>query len=126
MTAHAGDHLDLQAALAFREIDFWNALGGIAWAASIGFGVFLLGRVAERVISTAGPVAAGLVVLALAVLAAQPVHAGLSDKACWGDGAQEMCLDSTGNLVPGSSNMAGKIGTATKPWAGVGLAAGSI
>ena len=44
---------------------FWNALGGIAWAVSIGVGVYLLGDVAERVISTAGPAAAGLGVLAL-------------------------------------------------------------
>ena len=37
---------------------FWNALGGIAWAASIGLGVYFLGHVAEQVISTAGPAAA--------------------------------------------------------------------
>ena len=37
---------------------FWNALGGIAWAASIGFGVYFLGKTAERVISTLGPAAA--------------------------------------------------------------------
>jgi membrane-associated protein len=45
---------------------FWNALGGIAWAASIAVGVYLLGHVAEDVISVAGPVAAGLAVIALA------------------------------------------------------------
>jgi membrane-associated protein len=45
---------------------FWNALGGIAWAASIGFGVYFLGHVAEQVISTAGPAAAVLAVVALA------------------------------------------------------------
>ena len=45
---------------------FWNALGGIAWAASIGLGVYFLGHVAEEVISTAGPAAAVLGVLALA------------------------------------------------------------
>jgi membrane-associated protein len=44
---------------------FWNALGGIAWAASIGFAVYLLGDVAERIIVVAGPVAAGLAVVAL-------------------------------------------------------------
>jgi membrane protein DedA with SNARE-associated domain len=37
---------------------FWNALGGIAWATSIGLGVYLLGSMAEKVIKTAGPVAA--------------------------------------------------------------------
>ena len=44
---------------------FWNALGGICWAASIGFAVYLLGDVAEHVIAVAGPVAAGVAVVAL-------------------------------------------------------------
>ena len=44
---------------------FWNALGGICWAASIGFSVYLLGDVAERFISVAGPVAAGITVVAV-------------------------------------------------------------
>jgi membrane protein DedA with SNARE-associated domain len=47
---------------------FWNALGGIAWAASIGLGVYFLGHVAEEVISTAGPAAAVAGVLALVSL----------------------------------------------------------
>jgi membrane-associated protein len=45
----------------------WNALGGILWAAVIGFTVFFAGHVAEQAISVAGPIAAGVVV-ALAVL----------------------------------------------------------
>jgi len=44
---------------------FWNALGGIAWATSIALGVYLLGDIAEKVISTAGPVAAAVGVIAL-------------------------------------------------------------
>src|SRR5215211_5875226 len=44
---------------------FWNALGGIAWAVSIGLGVYFLGHVAEEVISTAGPAAAVAGVVAL-------------------------------------------------------------
>ena len=44
---------------------FWNALGGIAWAASIGLGVYFLGHVAEQVISTVGPAAAVVGVLGL-------------------------------------------------------------
>jgi membrane-associated protein len=44
---------------------FWNALGGIAWAAGIGFAVYALGDVAERIIVVGGPVAAGLIVVAL-------------------------------------------------------------
>lgn len=43
----------------------WNALGGIAWAASVGFGVYLLGHVAEDAISIVGPVAAGIGAVAL-------------------------------------------------------------
>ena len=44
---------------------FWNALGGICWAVSIGFAVYLLGDVAEHIIAVAGPVAAGVAVVAL-------------------------------------------------------------
>jgi MYXO-CTERM domain-containing protein len=44
-----------------------NALGGIAWAISIGVGVHLLGDVAEKVISTAGPAAAAAGMVALLV-----------------------------------------------------------
>jgi membrane protein DedA with SNARE-associated domain len=43
----------------------WNALGGIAWASTVGFGVYLLGRVAEDVIKVAGPIAGTLVVVVL-------------------------------------------------------------
>ena len=51
--------------MAWPTFLFWNALGGIAWAASIGLGVYFLGHVAEQVISTAGPAAAVVGVLAL-------------------------------------------------------------
>jgi membrane protein DedA with SNARE-associated domain len=44
---------------------FWNALGGIVWACSIGFGVYALGDVAEKVIKVVGPAAAGVVVVGL-------------------------------------------------------------
>ena len=52
--------------MAWPTFLFWNALGGIAWAASIGFGVYFLGHVAEDVISTVGPAAAVLTAIALA------------------------------------------------------------
>jgi membrane-associated protein len=45
---------------------FWNALGGIAWASSVGFGIYLLGHVAEDVITIVGPVAAGIGFVAFA------------------------------------------------------------
>jgi len=44
---------------------FWNALGGIAWAASVTLSVYFLGDIAERAIDVVGPAAAGAVVLAL-------------------------------------------------------------
>jgi membrane protein DedA with SNARE-associated domain len=44
---------------------FWNALGGIAWAASIGFAVYALGDAAEHIIKVAGPVAAALTIAAI-------------------------------------------------------------
>ena len=43
----------------------WNALGGIVWAAGVGFAVYALGDVAEKFISVAGQVAAGLTVVAI-------------------------------------------------------------
>jgi membrane protein DedA with SNARE-associated domain len=47
----------------------WNALGGILWACVVGFGVYLLGDVAEQILTVAGPVAAALfVVLVIGVL----------------------------------------------------------
>jgi membrane-associated protein len=45
----------------------WNALGGILWAASVGFGVYALGQVAEDVFTVVGPVAGGLAVAALVI-----------------------------------------------------------
>ena len=47
---------------------FWNALGGICWATSIGFAVYALGDVAEKAISVAGPLAA-VVTVAAAIVA---------------------------------------------------------
>jgi membrane-associated protein len=47
---------------------FWNALGGIAWACSVGLAVYAAGDVAERVFIAGGPIAAGLIVIALAAL----------------------------------------------------------
>ena len=42
----------------------WNALGGIVWAAAVGFGVYALGHLAEDILTVAGPVAGGIVVAA--------------------------------------------------------------
>jgi membrane-associated protein len=47
----------------------WNALGGLAWAASVGFAVYAIGHVAEEAIKIVGPAAAGVVVVgAIALL----------------------------------------------------------
>jgi membrane-associated protein len=45
---------------------FWNALGGICWATSIGLGVYFVGHVFEKVLGVGGIVAAGVVTGALA------------------------------------------------------------
>ena len=44
---------------------FWNALGGIAWAASISLSIYFLGDLAEHAIEVVGPISAGVVVAAL-------------------------------------------------------------
>ena len=44
---------------------FWNALGGIVWATTIGLAVYFLGHVAEQAITIAGPAAAGVVAVAI-------------------------------------------------------------
>ena len=41
----------------------WNALGGIVWAAAVGFGVYALGHVAEDILTVAGPVAGGIIII---------------------------------------------------------------
>jgi membrane protein DedA with SNARE-associated domain len=40
---------------------FWNALGGICWATTVGVGAYLVGHAFERVIGVGGVIAAGLV-----------------------------------------------------------------
>jgi membrane-associated protein len=55
--------------MAWRRFVVWNALGGICWAASVGFGVYLAGHAAEQVVKVAGPVAlAALAALAVALI----------------------------------------------------------
>ena len=43
----------------------WNALGGIAWATSVGLAAYFLGPTAEKIIKGAGYVGIGLVVVAI-------------------------------------------------------------
>ena len=44
---------------------FWNALGGICWAASIALGVYFIGHAFEQIVGVGGIVAAGVVSAAL-------------------------------------------------------------
>ncbi len=44
---------------------FWNALGGICWAASVVLTIYFLGDLAEHAIEVVGPISAGIVVAAL-------------------------------------------------------------
>jgi membrane-associated protein len=60
---------------------FWNALGGIVWAAGVGFAVYALGDVAEKIISVAGPVAAGLTVAAIVAFVVWRRQAGKQYRA---------------------------------------------
>ncbi len=46
---------------------FWNALGGIAWATSVGLAAYLLGDAVKRILEVGGLAAVGVIVLALAV-----------------------------------------------------------
>jgi membrane-associated protein len=51
--------------MAWPTFLFWNALGGIAWAASISLSIYFLGDLAEHAIEIVGPISAGIVVAAL-------------------------------------------------------------
>jgi undecaprenyl-diphosphatase len=50
----------------WRVFLLWNALGGIAWAITVGLAAYLLGSTAEKLITTVGLAGVGLVVLAAA------------------------------------------------------------
>jgi membrane protein DedA with SNARE-associated domain len=44
---------------------FWNALGGICWAASVGLGAYFIGHAFEQALGVGGFVAAGVVGVAI-------------------------------------------------------------
>ena len=52
----------------WRTFLLWNALGGIAWATTIGLAAYLLGHVVETIFRTFGLVGLAVVVLAAAAL----------------------------------------------------------
>ena len=58
----------------WRTFLLWNALGGIAWAASVGIAAYLLGHVAARIFQTFGFVGIGVVLLAVLGAVAWHVH----------------------------------------------------
>ncbi len=43
----------------------WNALGGLAWAGTVVFSIYLLGSAAEHALAVVGPVAAAIVVVGI-------------------------------------------------------------
>jgi membrane-associated protein len=47
--------------MAWPRFLFWNALGGICWATSIGLGVYIAGHAFERVLGVGGIIAGGVV-----------------------------------------------------------------
>jgi membrane protein DedA with SNARE-associated domain len=44
---------------------FWNALGGICWAASVTLSIYFLGKAAEKAMNIVGPAALGVVAVAV-------------------------------------------------------------
>jgi membrane protein DedA with SNARE-associated domain len=47
--------------MAWPRFLFWNALGGICWATSVGLGAYIVGHAFEKIIGVGGIVAAGVV-----------------------------------------------------------------
>jgi membrane protein DedA with SNARE-associated domain len=64
----------------------WNALGGICWAATVGFGAYFIGHAFEKVIGVGGFVAVGLV---SAVLFAAVIARTLRDRRARGEPTPE-------------------------------------
>lgn len=58
----------------WRIFFFWNMLGGIAWATSIGLAAYLLGPVAKRIFEVGGIAAVAVVVLLIAAYAGWRWH----------------------------------------------------
>jgi membrane protein DedA with SNARE-associated domain len=62
---------------------FWNALGGIAWAASIGLLAYYLGRGAEHIVHTVGiggAVVVGIGALAVLLVLRRRAHAARGER----------------------------------------------
>ena len=64
----------------------WNALGGICWAATVGFGAYFIGHAFERIVGVGGFVAVGLV---SAALLAVVVVRGMRDRRTRGETAAD-------------------------------------
>lgn len=64
----------------WRVFFFWNLLGGVAWAASVGLAAYLLGPVAKRIVEDLGIGAVALVVVAAAGYLAWRWHRRRDDR----------------------------------------------
>jgi membrane protein DedA with SNARE-associated domain len=58
----------------WRVFFFWNTLGGIAWATSIGLAAYLLGPVAKRIVEVGGLAAVAALALLIAAYAGWRWH----------------------------------------------------
>lgn len=66
----------------WRTFLVWNALGGIAWAVSVGLAAYLLGHAAARILATLGLAGVGLIVcVAVAAVAWHLVRRGRTARA---------------------------------------------
>jgi undecaprenyl-diphosphatase len=93
----------------WRTFFFWNALGGVAWAASVGLAAYLLGPVAKKIIEDFGIGAVAIVAVALVAYLAWRWHRARGKKAVAGADRAE------GAAAPGSAPEAGAAPEADAP-----------
>lgn len=99
----------------WRVFAFWNALGGIAWATSVGLLAYFLGPTAESVFKYVGVVGVGIVLLTLGgyllwrhrrneAAVSPPLHAPVYDDEC-DDGDQDPAVEPSRTAGAGAERM---------------------
>lgn len=79
----------------WRVFFFWNLLGGVAWATSVGLAAYLLGPIAKKIIEDLGIGAIALVLVAIVAYGAwrwrrrKPERVGLERRATSASGPDE-------------------------------------